>query len=470
MNDGTAASNHHRLVRVFGAAFAVALIFVLLAEIQARAVNLDLRTGDQDAYLAYVKKLKSTGYQYIGDRNRMPVYPWLMSLFYREGMTDRDYFELSKRLNTALTLAVMIGVFLIFRHYVSAFDAVTASLVIAFTVFLFKAPYFQAEVLAYGLNFLLFVLLLELVRSPRLKIAVAAGLTGGLAHLTKASVLPAIALGIFCLILYLVFQAAISLRQQKPTPPTFSTIAAPLFRPLLALMIFTGLFAATIYPYLRTSQAVFGHYFYNVNSTFYIWYNSWEEAKLGTRAHGDRVGWPDMPADQIPSLENYLQHHTILQILQRFAVGGAVAGYFLLFRSDGYATFLLLYLVFLGPLLWQNRREIMAGWSNPRSLFTVFFVGGYLGGYFLLNAWWYYMVMAKTTNRYILALALPLLFVVVRLLSYAQSKDLSARILGRTVHSTVAGRFVFLVFGVYLVTVASSQIILMIEQIQIVGG
>ena len=35
---------------------------------------------------------------------------------------------------------------------------------------------------------------------------------------------------------------------------------------------------------------MFGQYFYNVNSTFYIWYDEWGDAIKGARAHGDRVG------------------------------------------------------------------------------------------------------------------------------------------------------------------------------------
>ena len=35
-------------------------------------------------------------------------------------------------------------------------------------------------------------------------------------------------------------------------------------------------------PYLSTSKRVFGQYFYNVNSTFYMWYDDWPHASVGT--------------------------------------------------------------------------------------------------------------------------------------------------------------------------------------------
>ena len=68
---------------------------------------------------------------------------------------------------------------------------------------------------------------------------------------------------------------------------------------MLMLIVFT--FLAVEYPHISNSKRIYGHYFYNVNSTFYIWYDSWDDVMQGTRVHGDRVGWPDMPEDQIPS-------------------------------------------------------------------------------------------------------------------------------------------------------------------------
>ena len=50
-------------------------------------------------------------------------------------------------------------------------------------------------------------------------------------------------------------------------------------------------------PYLRTNKTVFGRYFYNVNTTFYVWYDDWPQASVGTIKHGDDVGWPKMAAE-----------------------------------------------------------------------------------------------------------------------------------------------------------------------------
>ena len=83
------------------------------------------------------------------------------------------------------------------------------------------------------------------------------------------------------------------------------------------------IFAAALFPYFNESKHRYGHYLYNVSTTFYMWYDYWAEAKEGTKAAGDREGWPDMPDEEIPSLTKYLKENTSAQILQRFVKGAA---------------------------------------------------------------------------------------------------------------------------------------------------
>ncbi|MCE7984836.1 MAG: hypothetical protein DYG89_26995 [Caldilinea sp. CFX5] len=130
------------------------------------------------------------------------------------------------------------------------------------------------------------------------------GVVAGIAHLTKASILPGLAL----------FLAFAGLRwgwtALQCRNPAQGGLPQRLLSHLLPVLLVGVCFLLTVYPYISTSKRVFGHYFYNVNSTFYMWYDSWEEAKQGTRAHGARVGWPDMPPEEIPSLRKYLREHT----------------------------------------------------------------------------------------------------------------------------------------------------------------
>ena len=101
------------------------------------------------------------------------------------------------------------------------------------------------------------------------------------------------------------------------------------------------LFIVVITPQIVANKRTFGRYFYNVNTTFYIWYDSWEDVKLGTRAHGDREGWPKMAPDQIPSAGKYWREHTAEEIYWRWIVG--ILKYFILaVTSYGWFRYVLL--------------------------------------------------------------------------------------------------------------------------------
>src|SRR5262249_45120888 len=151
----------------------------------------------------------------------------------------------------------------------------------------------------------------------------------------------------------------------------------------------------------NNSKRVYGEYFYNVNATFYFWYDTWEQAKQGTRAHGDRVGWPDMPPEDIPKMSKYLSDHTLEQMIGRLVRGGLHV-MFQVVHSYGYFKYMVIYLCFLIAVsfgYWQRAREMAM--SNP---FLCLFLILYFGSYFLLYAWW---APIDNGNRLILAQFIP---------------------------------------------------------------
>ena len=90
---------------------------------------------------------------------------------------------------------------------------------------------------------------------------------------------------------------------------------------------------------------VFGHYFYNVNTAFDVWYDDWPDASVGTYQHGDGVGWPKMPPDEIPSARKYWRTHSVGQILSR--VGGGLAEMATIsYRRFWYLKYVVLYVAF----------------------------------------------------------------------------------------------------------------------------
>ena len=62
----------------------------------SQKVNTDMRFSDQSGYIMAVKKIHAENYWYLGDRNRMPIYPYIQAIFYRPSMSDASLFMQGK--------------------------------------------------------------------------------------------------------------------------------------------------------------------------------------------------------------------------------------------------------------------------------------------------------------------------------------------------------------------------------------
>jgi hypothetical protein len=378
-------------------------------------VNVDMRRIDQSAYMRYGRELRESGYTYVGGRNRMPLYPLMLSRIYQPGMSDEAFFFRAKVFNVILSILILGGIFWLFTRFISTFLAVNLTLVMAFGVFMYKAGYVQTEILFYGINLLLFTLMWRMLKdpSPTIRAGLGVGVTAGIAHLTKASILP----GLLLFIGLGALKWGIRTGQAGRTMITRNALKRfrtscrtlrPQLSALLAFLLAGATYLMVISPYLITSKRIFGRYFYNVNSTFYIWYESWQEATEGTKAHGDRQGWPDMPDSEIPSLQTYVRDHTLNQILHRFRSGGLVT-WERVRDSYGYHIYLYVY----GGLLLLSLIVNPTGVWNPvrRDIYPYLFIAAYFAAYGLLYAWYAWIASG---NRFVLLLFAPLLFVIGR--------------------------------------------------------
>jgi hypothetical protein len=150
--------------------------------------------------------------------------------------------------------------------------------------------------------------------------------------------------------------------------------------------------------YLGQSRARYGHWMYNVNSYFYFWYDSWAQAKAGTRAFGDRMGWPDMPAGEVPSLGWYLARHHATDIAVRLLRGGAMQ--------------IGLLLLFSGLVLWivPFSRLRLRMFRTARDWSVVILIVAYFG----LFSWWMAMVVGTRSILPILVIGVVELWARVR--------------------------------------------------------
>ena len=373
---------------------AILSVYGLEAQARREVIVTPANQGDQAAYLAYAKQMHDSGYTVVGRRNRMPVFPFLLSLIYRPGLSETQFLTRAQSFNINLSILILLLLFLIFRKFFPTFYALALLVMTAFGVFVYRSGLVQTEVLFYFLSFCSFLLLVRMLIAPRWWLAILCGAATGLAHLTKASVLPALGL-------WVVVFLGQSFWEYRARPDTRSLEA---LRRLGLLLLVVGTFAAVIFPYIRTSKQLYGHYFYNVNSTFYMWCDSWPEAVAFTKAYDNSAGRRDFPPDQIPSPAKYWREHSAAQIAYRLGHGLKT----LATRSakaTGYYKFMLLFTLAAAVLASQRRqlaRRLIA--ENP---FAAIFCLLFLFSYVLLYAWYDAIV---SDSRFILSIFLPLVF------------------------------------------------------------
>lgn len=383
------------------AGFGVTLaLYLRIAEIQS-GVNQNLGKVDQFAYLDFAKRAHASNFAFTGWRNRMPLYPWMQALFYSPEMSDEAFFESGKDLNTLLSIAciALLGA-AFFRQFAKSY-ALYAMAVIALLCFAIKAPWFQAEVLFYTLFAFAYMLSIEAIRRPAWWKSIGLGLLLALAHFTKASALPALALCVCSCALPLLYEL-----RHRPTRGRIYQLAFQAIAPLAVFFI-------ALFPYFSESKDRYGQYLYNVNSTFYVWYDSWGEAKFGTKAAGDREGWPDLPDEEIPSMAKYLAEHSAADIARRLAQGAERIHKNACSGADSPSQFGLCLHAGAGILILTiclaARLRASAGRFTIQAVQCAIFAALFFALY-LLMFWWFAAIASGP--RFILSLLIPLLWTV----------------------------------------------------------
>ena len=408
-------------------------------------INVDKSHSDQNAFVNFTMNVKESGFTYTGDRNRVPGYPFLQALFCGGRGSEEMVFECGKRVNIYLSMLGLAVVLWVGSIYLPFEHAATLTLLAGFSLFIFKAGYFTVEIAYYLVSFLGFVLLGRMLLRPSPTLGLGTGLVLGIAQMLKASVLPGLVLFI---LIYLVYQFYILYRKWKIV--NSENRSKEILINFLSLGLLLLAFFGVLFPYIRESKEIYGNYFYNVNSHFYVWLDSWDQAKQSEVSYYLDAGLTDLPPDQIPGLRKYLHEHDLPQITGRLWDG--------LLRQMGYVlhpystvnyTLIYLSLLVLLFILNRDRVKLMLIQYLPVILFVLFYFCGYL----LLFAW--YTPIAKGP-RFVYGLFLPFLFsIFIALHEITRDADIkqaglliSGRRLLEAIHLVTIG---ILIFDAYLV-------------------
>lgn len=395
------------------------------------------RKYDQSFYLMDAKLIAIDEQKDPPPRSRMPLFPWLISLLWKQGLTDEEFFHRAKVANAALSVILLGVIFRVFRCWMTEPLAWLLTLLATWRVLIFKAIIVQPETLFYVLYLCSFALMMTLLQRPNWRLALLSGGVVGITHLTKGSALPMIGLFALCGLSRFVLagwkdrkKATHEARHWGATGAAFG----------LAFLAVTGTF-------LWNTSRHYGSPFYDPNSRYYFWAGSPEEmgamqktALAWEKPYVNRFSavtpelekWLSVwagPAkakrildraiaghkvplsgayDILPSRKHYFAQHSLSDAMSRLSDGTK----FMLMRNlehrDGYGR----------PLLWLWGEAAVVGialavrrWAHFVSLvakirWPVFFALASVFGCFALYGWW---APVSNRNRFFLTQYLPML-------------------------------------------------------------
>lgn len=222
-----------------------------------------------------------------------------------------------------------------------------------------------------------------------------------MAYYAKASAL--LLIGVFGLVM--VVRTLVDLAAHRKAAKSSSIDNGQTGRPARTAATATltiAVFFLVIAPYLLDNQERYGRLFYNVNSTFFFWGDSWQQAKDFADGHNLAESYPDAEAEAIPGPLNYFKTHDLGTALNRTFYGlKTLTGLALAGRYAKYLIAAFVVCLWLGRYRIRRIRALETS-NGLVALFCALLLLGYLSVY----AW--YAVVAHG-DRFLLSLYLPAL-------------------------------------------------------------
>lgn len=372
----------------------VALLLLLLSTVLAAGLfahgvalqstqNTDPDAIDQSAYLDYARALDEHPERVAADRNRMPVFPFILAVSLSERQSATAEFEQAKRVAVAVSVVALMALAALAWWLIGAAGAATVTAAAAFGMVMVKAPWAQADVLWY----LVFTATVStsalLLQRPSAARAAAVGVLLGLAQLVKPGALP-------LLVLVTATCAALAIRGVVRRDGSASRRAAS----AILVVVFFGLMVA---PYAWNSQRSFGAASFNYVSSQYAWYDDADELDFGVLAGDPRA----------PRPASYLRSHSLGEIIERLS-DGFVSQVRVVFYESPAIVVVVGQVLLVGTMVLARparARRVLKEHLDP-ALFFLAMIAVYLGAYS-----WYAAI--GLVPRYVTTLYLPFLLATV---------------------------------------------------------
>ena len=272
--------------------------------------GLSVMGSDQIAVVVQARMLIESSDRIALDRQRGPLLAGLMAMSGSD--SDMHLFDVGIRINQVLCVLGVVVLAAVTARRTGWLSGLVVAVILLSGVTAYFGAWLRADLLASILLTGVLVLCWRVLERPHLALAALLGLLMGVAYLAKPVILPILA----CYVLAL---AASAVRARFSPPSEGGRGGSHLACGAITVVCL----AAVIAPYMSNSARQYGSPTYNVNTTYYLWYDTFEESQaVGTGAHYDRVGAADMPEDELPSLGRYLRTHSVSDIWNRLVEGG----------------------------------------------------------------------------------------------------------------------------------------------------
>jgi hypothetical protein len=270
----------------------VLLLSIYLTLQQLIWVNVNPSEVDQSAFILLSKESADP----LPHRNRMPLTPFLLKIL-RFGFGEEHLFFWGKATNLFLML-VLYGALLwrlkdlLMPAWLLSFFILTLPTILAL-----RGPYLHAEPL-----FMMFTLwsvhLLTCSSDPPKTVrSLCLGVVWALGYLTKASMLFWIVMSLLSLMIYFRKKA------------------------ILSVLVSTVTFFLITSPYCQNSYQHYGKWFYNINTSHYVWMESWSYVQKYNRERGNIHAHQAQKKEGLPNMGKYFQENHFSEIVTRFYHG-----------------------------------------------------------------------------------------------------------------------------------------------------